>query len=135
MKLLKYISAVSAMAHCPFLSSVSPDFFGPDSFTELPGIKDVAAIFEGPAYTKWRSLRESEDSRNLGLTAPRFLLRHPYAPDENPVKSFNYHENVSKTTNTICGVTPRFCWQQTWLRVSCQRAGARILSVHKVVVL
>lgn len=96
MKLLKYISAVSAMAHCPFLSSVSPDFFGLDSFTELPGIKDVAAIFEGPAYTKWRSLRESEDSRNIGLTAPRFLLRHPYAPDENPVKSFNYHENVSK---------------------------------------
>lgn len=80
MKLLKYVSAVSAMSHCPFLSSVSPEFFGLDSFTELPGIKDVAAIFEGPAYTKWRSLRESEDSRNLGLTAPRFLLRHPYAP-------------------------------------------------------
>lgn len=95
MKLLKYISAVSAMAHCPFLSAVSPAFFGLDSFTELPGIKDVGAIFEGPAYTKWRSLRESEDARNLGLTVPRFLLRHPYAPDENPIKSFNYHENVS----------------------------------------
>lgn len=97
MKLLKYISAVSAMAHAPFLSSVSPTFFGLDSFTELPGIKDVAAIFEGPAYTKWRALRDSEDSRNLGLTAPRFLLRHPYAPDENPVKGFNYRENVSRS--------------------------------------
>lgn len=95
MKLLKYVSAVSAMAHCPFLSAVSPAFFGLDSFTELPGIKDVGAIFEGPAYTKWRSLRESEDARNLGLTVPRFLLRHPYAPDENPIKSFNYHEDVS----------------------------------------
>ncbi|EOX8478039.1 type VI secretion system contractile sheath large subunit [Salmonella enterica subsp. indica] len=96
MKLLKYISAISSMAHAPFLSSVSPAFFGLDSFTELPGIKDVAAIFEGPAYTKWRSLRESEDSRYLGLTTPRFLLRHPYAPDENPVKSFHYRENVSQ---------------------------------------
>lgn len=96
MKLLKYVSAVSAMAHSPFLSSVSPAFFGLDSFTELPGIKDVAAIFEGPAYTKWRALRESEDARNLGLMAPRFLLRHPYSPDENPVKNFNYHEDVSK---------------------------------------
>jgi len=95
MKLLKYISAVSAMAHSPFLSAVSPEFFGLESFTELPGIKDVSAIFEGPAYTKWRALRESEDSKYLGLTAPRFLLRHPYAPDENPVKSFNYHENVN----------------------------------------
>ncbi|EKW1657235.1 type VI secretion system contractile sheath large subunit [Citrobacter freundii] len=97
MKLLKYISAVSSMSHCPFLSSVSPEFFGLDSFTELPGIKDVAAIFEGPAYTKWRSLRESEDARNLGLTAPRFLLRHPYAPNENPIKNFNYHEDVSRS--------------------------------------
>ncbi|ECV9822992.1 type VI secretion system contractile sheath large subunit [Salmonella enterica subsp. houtenae] len=96
MKLLKYISAVSAMAHSPFLSSVSPTFFGLESFTELPGIKDVAAIFEGPAYTKWRALREVEDSKYLGLTAPRFLLRHPYAPDENPVKSFNYREDVSQ---------------------------------------
>lgn len=97
MKLLKYISAVSAMAHSPFLSSVSPEFFGLESFTELPAIKDLAAIFEGPGYTKWRSLRESDDSRNLGLTAPRFLLRHPYAPYENPVKSFNYHEDVSQS--------------------------------------
>jgi type VI secretion system protein ImpC len=96
MKLLKYLSAVSAMAHAPFLSSVSPEFFGLNSYTELPGIKDVAAIFEGPAYTKWRSLRESEDSRYLGLTAPRFLLRQPYAPDDNPVKSFSYRENVSR---------------------------------------
>ncbi|OAT34375.1 ImpC family protein [Buttiauxella brennerae ATCC 51605] len=97
MKLLKYVSAVSAMAHAPFLSAVSPEFFGLDSYTELPGMKDVSAIFEGPAYTKWRALRESEDSRYLGLTAPRCLLRHPYAPDENPVKSFNYRENVSRS--------------------------------------
>lgn len=97
LKLLKYVSAVSAMAHAPFLSSVAPEFLGLESWTELPGIKDMGAIFEGPAYTKWRSLRESEDSRYLGLTSPRFLLRQPYAPGDNPVKSFNYHENVSRS--------------------------------------
>lgn len=97
LKLLKYVSAVSAMAHAPFLSSVAPEFLGLDSWTELPGIKDVGAIFEGPAYTKWRALRESEDSRYLGLTSPRFLLRQPYAPGDNPVKSFNYRENVSRS--------------------------------------
>ncbi len=97
LKLLKYVSAASAMAHAPFLSSVAPEFLGLTSWTELPGIKDIAAIFEGPAYTKWRSLRESEDARYLGLTAPRFLLRQPYAPGENPVKSFNYRENVSRS--------------------------------------
>ncbi|WHP32014.1 type VI secretion system contractile sheath large subunit [Trabulsiella odontotermitis] len=96
MKLLKYISTVSAMAHAPFLSSVSAEFFGLDTWAELPAIKDPGAIFEGPAYSKWRALREAEDSRYLGLTAPRFLLRQPYAPGENPVKSFNYREDVSR---------------------------------------
>ncbi len=95
MKLLQYVGAVGAMAHAPFLSSVAPEFFGIDSFEELPNLKDVAATFESPRYTKWRSLRESEDARYLGLTAPRFLLRVPYDPVENPITSFNYRENVS----------------------------------------
>lgn len=97
MKLLQYTAAVGAMAHAPFLSSVAPSFFGIDSFQELPNIKDFKAIFEGPKYARWRSLRESEDARYLGLTAPRFLLRMPYDPVENPVKSFNYRETVSES--------------------------------------
>ncbi|MGP4845359.1 type VI secretion system contractile sheath large subunit [Marinobacter sp. 1Y8] len=95
MKLLQYVSSVGAMAHAPFLSSVAPTFFGVDSFTELPAIKELKAVFEGPRYAKWRSLRESEDARYLGLTAPRFLLRTPYDPVENPVRAFNYKEDVS----------------------------------------
>lgn len=95
MKLLQYMGALGAMAHAPFISSVGPEFFGIDSFEELPNIKDLKSTFESPKYTKWRSLRESEDARYLGLTAPRFLLRVPYDPIENPVKSFNYAENVS----------------------------------------
>ncbi|MDD1793401.1 type VI secretion system contractile sheath large subunit [Enterovibrio makurazakiensis] len=97
MKLLQYVGSVGAMAHAPFLSSVAPEFFGIDSFEELPNLKDVAATFESPRYTKWRSLRESEDARYIGLTAPRFLLRVPYDPVENPITSFNYRENVSES--------------------------------------
>ncbi|MDC5703669.1 type VI secretion system contractile sheath large subunit [Vibrio europaeus] len=97
MKLLQYMGALGAMAHAPFLSSVGPEFFGIDSFEELPNIKDVKSIFESPKYTKWRSLRESEDARYLGLTAPRFLLRVPYDPTENPIKSFNYSESVAQS--------------------------------------
>lgn len=94
LKLLQYCASVSAMAHAPFISAVNPKFFGIDSYTELPDIKEVSSIFEGPAYAKWRSLRESEDARYLGLTAPRFLLRMPYDPIENPVKTFQYRERV-----------------------------------------
>ncbi|WP_039017786.1 type VI secretion system contractile sheath large subunit, partial [Halocynthiibacter namhaensis] len=94
MKLLQYCASVGAMSHAPFISSVAPEFFGIDSFTELPNIKEVASIFESPKYTKWRSLRESEDARYVGLTAPRFLLRNPYDPLENPIKTFQYREEV-----------------------------------------
>jgi type VI secretion system protein ImpC len=96
MKLLQYVAAVGAMSHAPFLSSVDPSFFGVDSFVDLPSIKELDATFESPKYIKWRALRESEDSKYLGLTAPRFLLRSPYDPVENPIRSFNYTENVSQ---------------------------------------
>lgn len=94
-KLMQYMSSVGAMSHTPVISSVAPAFFGLNSFTELPSIKDLRSVFEGPAYTKWRGFRESEDARYLGLTAPRFLVRLPYDPLENPIKSFSYKENVS----------------------------------------
>lgn len=100
MKLLQYVASVGAMAHAPFISAVAPRFFGIDSFTDLPEIKEVADIFEGPQYAKWRSLRESEDARYIGLTAPRFLLRNPYDPIENPVRTFQYRENVSEDHNS-----------------------------------
>lgn len=95
MKLLQYVGSVGAMAHAPFISGVAPEFFGVDSFEEISNIKDLKSTFESPKYTKWRALRETEDARYIGLTAPRFLLRVPYDPVENPIKEFNYSESVS----------------------------------------
>ena len=46
MKLLQYVSAVAAMSHAPFLSSVAPQFFGISDYTELPAIKDLKSVFE-----------------------------------------------------------------------------------------
>lgn len=96
MKLMQYAASVGSMAHAPFIASAGPKFFGVDSYEELPGLKDLSSIFEGPQYAKWRGLRESEDARYLGLTTPRFLLRVPYDPEENPVKAFDYREDVSQ---------------------------------------
>ncbi len=93
-KLLQYVASVAAMSHAPFIAAAGPQFFGIESFTELPNLKDLQSIFEGPQYIKWQSFRESEDSRYVGLTMPRFLLRLPYGQDTQPVKAFNYEENV-----------------------------------------
>ncbi|MGY2253241.1 type VI secretion system contractile sheath large subunit [Pseudomonas reactans] len=93
-KLMQYASSVACMAHAPFIAAAGPAFFGLESFTGLPDLKDLKDHFEGPQFAKWQSFRQSEDSRYIGLTVPRFLLRTPYDPLECPVKTFAYQENV-----------------------------------------
>jgi len=105
-KLLQYVASVAAMSHAPFLAAAGKEFFGIDSWEQLPGLKDLHAIFEMPQYTKWQSFRQSEDARNVGLTMPRFLLRLPYGPDTEPTKTFNYKEDVTSGNDD-------FCWGNT----------------------
>ena len=93
--LLKNCASVATMSHAPFLAGADSKMFGVDSYEELPNLKDLKSIMEGPAYAKWQGFRESEDARSVGLTAPRFLLRLPYG-DDNQVKAFNYQEDVSE---------------------------------------
>ena len=105
-KLLHHVSAVGAMSHAPFIAAAGPEFLDIDSYEELGNIKEVKSIFEGPRFLKWRGLRESEDARYLGLTMPRFLLRAPYDPEDNPVRSFNYKETAEgKHENYLWGNT------------------------------
>ena len=94
MKLLSYVASVGAMAHAPFVMAAGPEFFNLKSFQDLPSIKEVSDIFEGPSHAKWRSLRELEDSKYIAATLPRFLLRTPYDGLENPIRSFGYNEVV-----------------------------------------
>jgi type VI secretion system protein ImpC len=94
MALLGKVASVSSMAHAPFISNVSPEMFGESSFTALPQLKDLKSLFEGPQYARWRSFRESEDARYVGLCGPRFLLRLPYGEKTVPVKAFNFNEDV-----------------------------------------
>jgi len=94
-RLLQYMASVANMSHAPFIAAAGSSFFGLEDFSGLPNLKDLKSIFEMPQYAKWQSFRESEDSRNIGLVLPHFLLRLPYGPDSQPIKGFNYKENVS----------------------------------------
>ena len=109
-KLLQYVASVAGMAHTPFLTAASPAFFGIEDFKELPNLKDLKSIFEGPKYAKWQSFRESEDARYVGLTVPRFLLRLPYGPATQPVKSFNYQEDVARSHDHYLWGTSAFAF-------------------------
>jgi type VI secretion system protein ImpC len=92
--LLERISNVAAAAHAPFISAAAPELFGWDSFTELSGPRDLAKVFDTVEYVKWKSFRDSEDSRYVGLTLPHTLARLPYGEDTVPVEAFNFEEDV-----------------------------------------
>jgi type VI secretion system protein ImpC len=98
-KLLQHLASVATIAHAPFIGAVNPKFFGVDDFSALPNLKDLKAIFEMPQYAKWQGFRESEDARNVGLTLPHFLLRAPYDPENQPVKSFTYKEEANASNH------------------------------------
>lgn len=94
-EMLGKMSNLAAAAHAPFLSATSPGMFGWDDFTELNSPRDLAKIFDSDNYLQWKSLRESDDSRYLGLCLPHILLRLPYGKETVPVEAFDFEENVN----------------------------------------
>ncbi|HEX9929532.1 MAG TPA: type VI secretion system contractile sheath large subunit [Pyrinomonadaceae bacterium] len=94
MALLSKISEVAAAAHAPFVAAAAPQLFGWDNYNEMAEVRDVSKIFDRIEYVKWRSFRESEDSRYVGLTLPRTLAREPYGQATRPTETFNFEEDV-----------------------------------------
>jgi|SRR5450432_2181792 len=93
-ELLGELSKISAAAHCPFIAGTAPSLFQMESWQELANPRDLTKIFSTPEYAGWRSLRESEDSRYVGLAMPRFLARRPYGTKTNPVEEFDFEEDT-----------------------------------------
>lgn len=98
--LLEKISQVAAAAHAPFIAATAPQMFNMESFTELGGPRDMAKIFQGADYAKWRSFRDSEDSRYVALAMPHILMRLPYGKSNVPVEAFDFEEEVDGTDHS-----------------------------------
>ncbi|HZT40408.1 MAG TPA: type VI secretion system contractile sheath large subunit [Bryobacteraceae bacterium] len=99
-ELLEKVSQVAAAAHAPFLTAASADMFNLESFTQLDQPRDLAKVFDTSEYARWKSFRQSEDSRYVALTVPHILMRLPYGKDGVPVEEFNYEEGVDGTDHS-----------------------------------
>ncbi|MDS4031056.1 MAG: type VI secretion system contractile sheath large subunit [Candidatus Contendobacter sp.] len=93
-ELLREMSQVAAASHTPFIAAAAPTVMQMDSWQELSNPRDLTKIFQTPEYAAWRSLRESEDSRYIGLAMPRFLARRPYGAKSDPIEEFDFEEDV-----------------------------------------
>lgn len=100
LELLEKIAQVSAAAHAPFLTAASSQLLNMESFTQLDQPRDVARIFDTTEYAKWKSFRQGDDSRYVGLCVPHVLMRLPYGRDTVPVDAFTYEEGVDGTDHT-----------------------------------
>jgi type VI secretion system protein ImpC len=94
MALLDKLAGVAAAAHAPFLSAANANLFGWNDFQEMTEVRDISKIFDRVEYLKWRSFRDSEDSRYVGLTIPHILMREPYGEATRPTETFRFEEDV-----------------------------------------
>ena len=103
-EVLGQIAQIAAAAHAPFIAAADPSLMGMDSWQELSNPRDLGKIYAPPDYAGWRSLRDSEDSRYIGLCMPRFLARRPYGASSDPVEEFEFEED------TAGGDSSRYAW-------------------------
>jgi type VI secretion system protein ImpC len=102
--LLSEMAQIAASAHAPFIAGASPTVMRMSSWQELANPRDLTKTFGDAEYAKWRSLRESEDARYLGLALPRFLSRYPYGAKTSPVEEFNFEEDTGAADHS------RYTW-------------------------
>jgi type VI secretion system protein ImpC len=96
-ELLEKVAQVASAAHAPFLTAAGPEMLNMDSFTAIDAPRDMAKIFDSSEYAKWKSFRQSEDSRYIGLCLPHVLMRLPYGKNGAQIDGFNYEEGVDGT--------------------------------------
>lgn len=112
--LLSKMSQVSAAGFCPFVSAAAPQLLGMESFTELSKPRDLEKIFLDESYTKWRSFRDSDDSRFVVLTMPRTLSRLPYGKNTKVVEEFDFEEvDLDGTGNAKPVPHSHYAWMNT----------------------
>jgi type VI secretion system protein ImpC len=94
-ELLGEMSKVAASALAPFIAAANPTLMQMQSWQELANPRDLTKIFGTPEYAAWRSLRDSDDARYIGLAMPRHLARLPYGAKTSPVEEFAFEEETA----------------------------------------
>jgi type VI secretion system protein ImpC len=103
-EILQGMAQIAAAAHAPFLAAAAPTIMNMESWQELSNPRDLTKIFQSAEYASWRSLRESDDARYVGLTLPRVLARLPYGAKTKPVDDFAFEETTDGK------IHEKYCW-------------------------
>lgn len=89
---LEGMALICAAAFSPFIAAASPELFGIDHFADLRIPLNLPQIFAQSEYIRWRSLRNDPNTRFIGLTLPRTLMRRPYRSTPGSRKGIYFYE-------------------------------------------
>ena len=113
-ELLSNMSNVAAASFAPFVTASDPKMFGFEDYTELSKPRDLEKIFDSIEYAKWRSFRESEDSRFVTMTMPRSLARLPYGEATSPIEEFAFEEAPKDASGAEKSMDHQeYCWMNS----------------------
>lgn len=111
------LGMVAAAAFCPFIAGASPGVIGLESFHDLNRVHDLSGLADDPSRIRWNGLRAREDSRFLGLVAPRVLVRAPYEPySRRRNDGFPFREDVSENGDTLLWCNGAFAFATIVIR-------------------
>ena len=98
---LTVMSQIANAAHCPFISSLNPSFFGEDmvEWADLESIGDIEGHLNLPKFGKWNVLRDSLEAPYLGLALPGYLSRKPWRLESDQLgnRQMKYEEKVTSS--------------------------------------
>ncbi|QDV25569.1 type VI secretion system contractile sheath large subunit [Aureliella helgolandensis] len=103
MAMLKSFSQVAAAAFCPIVLNASPSMFSHDRFDQMQVAADYERIQQDLSFLSWRSFRETEDARFVGLALPRMLMRRHYEDRSDRNGDFPYQETIASNDDCLWG--------------------------------
>ena len=102
------------------MSAASPEFFNLESYAQLDAPRDLSKVFDTTEYAKWKSFRQSDDSRYVALTLPHILMRLPYGKDTKQIDAFDYEEAVDGSDHS------KYLWGNASFALGARLTNARL---------
>jgi type VI secretion system protein ImpC len=125
-EMLGEMAKVSAAAHTPFISGVSPTVMQMDSWQELANPRDLTKIFSTPEYAAWRSCANPTTPATSAWPCRASCRACPTArAPARSMTSISRKTPAPPTTANTPGPTRPMPWRSTSTARSRSSAGAR----------
>lgn len=100
---LAELAKIGASAFCPIITSINASFFGIDNFSEIQVPFKISDLLQQSEYTRWKQLRDYEETRYLGFTLPKIRMRKPYNADGIKIKNRFFKEETTTHQHYLWG--------------------------------